>query len=283
MMVDRNKSVLLVSVVGGIPAAAALVLVPYWGMRTLGHEYLVYYALAGIVLAWQWYAAVERYWGEPGNSETPGVNGAEAVEVYRLPSWPAGAMLAAFALHTTFAAVCGIHLGPWLLSRWYYWIMPLARLPQSVAYPDYWLQNFELVSVVPALVAGFVIARYIPKLATAAWVIPTAVMAYQFVAFKSGPSSVLLGPDVSISRFNYFFDIQRQMPTFSDLRGTDPIRLVAQLTVVAPFYSGIAYSAGAWIQKHAKSIIHFIGVRPNEDNVATDPASSADAVQSEQT
>ena len=39
------------------------------------------------------------------------------------------------------------------------------------------------------------------------------------------------------------------MPTFYDFRGSDPVRVAAQMTVVAPFYSGVAYSIGALTKK----------------------------------
>jgi hypothetical protein len=43
------------------------------------------------------------------------------------------------------------------------------------------------------------------------------------------------------------------MPAFSrsiGLTGSDPIRVVQQLDVTVPFYSGIAYSVGALLRKH---------------------------------
>jgi len=53
-----------------------------------------------------------------------------------------------------------------------------------------------------------------------------------------------------LSRFSYYFVIVRLMPTFTDLRGSDPIRLVQQMAVVEPFYSGVAYSIGALLENH---------------------------------
>jgi len=41
------------------------------------------------------------------------------------------------------------------------------------------------------------------------------------------------------------------MPTFTpDFGGVDPIRVALQISTVAPFYSGIAYTAGALAAKH---------------------------------
>jgi len=55
-----------------------------------------------------------------------------------------------------------------------------------------------------------------------------------------------------MTRFEYFFVIQRRIPTFTPgFGGVDPIRVALQMTVVAPFYSGLAYSVGALAGKHA--------------------------------
>jgi hypothetical protein len=62
------------------------------------------------------------------------------------------------------------------------------------------------------------------------------------------PSSVLYGS--SMSAFRYYFDIQRVMPTFSNLFGSDPVRLWSQMSVTAPFYAGVAFSAGALMWKY---------------------------------
>jgi hypothetical protein len=60
------------------------------------------------------------------------------------------------------------------------------------------------------------------------------------------PSSVLLS--TSMSAFKYFFDIQQVMPTLRNPLATDPVRVLAQMWVTAPFYAGLGYSLGeiAW-------------------------------------
>jgi len=157
-------------------------------------------------------------------------------------AWPAGiAGIGFFALHTTAAAICGVHFGPWLLSRWYAWIKPLSGMSSHTLTGNDWLQNFELTSVVPALVVGYLLSRYSARLATYAWVLPTAVLGYKLLTFTE-PQASVLAPQASM-RWEYFFVIQRTMPTF--FAGSDPIRVAEQINVVAPFYAGLAYSTGA--------------------------------------
>ena len=62
------------------------------------------------------------------------------------------------------------------------------------------------------------------------------------------PSSVLY--DNSTSAINYFFDIQKVMPTIRNPLASDPIRVWAQMMVTTPLYAGVAYSLGALVAKH---------------------------------
>jgi hypothetical protein len=47
----------------------------------------------------------------------------------------------------------------------------------------------------------------------------------------------------------YFFDIQKTAPTWANPFASDPVRVVAQMFVTAPF-AGVAYSARALLSKH---------------------------------
>jgi hypothetical protein len=146
--------------------------------------------------------------------------------------------------------VCGIHFGPWLLSRWFVWILPLVGSSPSTPRADYWLQHLEVVSIIPALVLGVVIARHFEKLATWAWAVPTIILSYKLLTFTDSNASVLASAD-SWSRFSYYFVIQQHMPTFSNLGlSGDPVRVAHQTAVTIPFYSGIAYSIGALLTKY---------------------------------
>jgi hypothetical protein len=233
-----------------VPAIAGILLVPFFGLRMFGPSLFLYYLLAGIALAWQWYSVAGPSWkkwlvgkGVP-REETDNLANRAGL------AWPAGiAGIGFFSLHTTAAAICGIHFGPWLLSRWYAWILPLLGMSSHTPTGNDWLEHFELTSIVPALVVGYLLSRHLGRLATYAWVLPTAILVYKLLTFTEPQASVLV-PHSSM-RWEYFFVIQRRMPTLAlGFGGIDPIRLAEQINVVAPFYAGLAYSAGAIAEMH---------------------------------
>jgi len=227
------------------PAVAAILLVPFFGSRMLGPFLLFYYIMIGISLGWQWYMIALPKWKAWLTGKGAQQEEVDALAIRSGLAWPVDAAIGPFALHTAAAAVCGIHLGPWLLSRWYAWILPLTGRSSHIPTGNDHLQNFELVSIVPALVVGYLLARRFERFAAYAWVLPTIVLAYKLLTFTEPYVSVLAGSS-SVTRFEYFFVIQRTMPTFTaGFGGVDPIRVALQMTVVAPFYSGLAYSVGA--------------------------------------
>lgn len=106
-----------------------------------------------------------------------------------------------------------------------------------------------LPPTMPAAQAVQKVSRYLPRLAAYAWVLPTVILAYKLMTFTEPQVSVLI-PHHSM-RWEYFFVIQRTMPTFTvGFGGVDPIRVAEQIEVVAPFYAGLAYSAGAMVQTY---------------------------------
>lgn len=232
-----------------VPVVLAVPLVVYWGLGEFGPLLWPYYVTAGIALGWQWYTmALPRWKGlltKGGSSEAEDAAGRSGLV------WPGARAIGSFALHTTAVPLCGIFLGPWLFSRWFVWILPLFRISPALPRADYWMQHLELVSIIPALVFGALIARYYEKLASWAWVLPTFILFYRLLTFSNANASVLASAD-PWSRFSYYFVIQQHMPTFSRSFGIsgDPIRVAQQLDVTVPFYSGIAYSIGALLTKH---------------------------------
>src|ERR1700722_6201517 len=133
------------------PAVAAILLVPFFGLRMLGPFLFFYYITMGIAIGWQWYLVALPKWkiwltGKGAQQEE-----VDALAIRSGLAWPVDAAIGPFALHTATAAVCGIHLGPWLLSRWYVWILPLTGRSSHIPTGNDHLQNFELVSIVPAL------------------------------------------------------------------------------------------------------------------------------------
>jgi hypothetical protein len=240
-----SRAVVVGHLIVTAPAIAAILLVPFFGLRMFGPSLFVYYVLAGVAAGWQWHAVALPCW--KNWLVKKGVPDDQVERVAFGALWPGKVAIGPFALHTTAAAACGIHFGPWLLSRWFVWVLPLAGVTTGTLTGDYYLQHFEVASIAPALVVGYILSRHLPKLSTWAWILPTVVLAYKLVTFTESYASIL-APHSS-TRFSYFFVIERSMPTFRDLRGADPIRVAAQMFVVAPFYAGLAYSIGALAER----------------------------------
>ena len=168
--------------------------------------------------------------------------------------------IAAFMLHTYVAYACAMHLSEWLVFHWFGWVAPIVHVSIGIPAADWYLQHFELMTILPALVVGYLnVARILPaiirnfiheghhSIATWAWTFPTLVLVYRMLEYHA-PSSVLFGS--SMTAIKYFFEIQTVMPTRHNPLASDPVRVWAQMSVTAPFYAGIAYSLGALVSKH---------------------------------
>ena len=191
-----------------------------------------------------------------------------------IPSSPSPIMwMGLFALNTVTVYVCANHVSPMLVGRWFAWVGPVVGAPVSGSPGDWYLKHLEVMTIVPALIAGyFDLPRFLPAIvgrqisrrfsgsvATWAWVVPVGLLIYRMLTFNS-PSSVLFGS--SMSAFRYFFDIQQTMPDIVRGEfGSDPVRLLKQMTLTAPFYAGIAYSLGAlaWKFKSPRAILRVLG------------------------
>lgn len=233
------------------PVIAAVLLVPFYGLRALGPYLFVYYVLAGMTVGWQWYTTALPAWKkwlfQQGMHEDQVENLARCAGL----TWPGNAMIGPFAFHTTAAAVCGIHLGPWLLSRWFVWILPLTGASAHTPKWDEYLQHFELASIVPACIVGYLLFRYLHRMATYAWIVPAVLLLYKMVTFIE-PYTSILAPH-PWTRFSYFFVILKSMPMLAPpyYGGADAVRIVTQIDFVGPFYSGLAYTAGALAMKYS--------------------------------
>jgi hypothetical protein len=162
-----------------VPVVLAVPLVVYWGLGKFGPFLWPYYVTAGISLGWQWYSMALPHW--KGVLARSGLHVNRIEDVARRSGfvWPGAGAVGSFAFHTTAVTFCGIFFGPWLLSRWFVWILPLRRIWPAMPIADYWLQHLELVSIIPALVFGAVVARYFERLAPWAWIVPTMILSYQ--------------------------------------------------------------------------------------------------------
>ncbi len=183
--------------------------------------------------------------------------------------------IAAFVLHTYIAYTCALHLSQWLVFHWFRWIAPTLRISIGMPASDWYLQHFELATILPALVVGYIdVARFFPaevrsylhegrssSIAIWAWCIPTVVLLFRMLMYHA-PSSVLFG--ASTTAVGYFFDIQKVMPTLANPFAGNPVRVLAQLSVTAPFYAGVAYSLGASVSKYQLLTKLFRFERPGE-------------------
>ena len=170
-------------------------------------------------------------------------------------------LVAALGIHTLIVYACAVHLSQWLVFHWFGLVAPILQISINMPAADWYLQHLEIMTIVPALVIGYIkMTRFLPATIRSnigedqadsvgiwAWAIPTLVLGYKMLLFHP-PSSVLY--DNSISAINYFFDIQKVMPTMRNPLASDPIRVWAQMIVTAPFYAGVAYSLGALASKH---------------------------------
>ncbi|MGC2111495.1 MAG: hypothetical protein WA655_18410 [Candidatus Korobacteraceae bacterium] len=166
-------------------------------------------------------------------------------------------------LHALAVYLCALFFSPRLVSTWFNWIAPMLHLENGVPPADWYLQHLVVITIIPALIVGYVNVRGSYSMAPYAWAIPLLVLAYKLVTY-SASGSVLYG--THLSAFEYFFDIQQVMPTFANPLASDPGRVLAQMNTTAPFYAGIAYSLGAIASKlHVLKILFaFRGVKDSE-------------------
>lgn len=177
------------------------------------------------------------------------------------PKWLFGCAVA-FSIHTAVVYGCAIRLSPWLIYHWFGWVAPMLHVSINVPrgdWPpgDWYLQHLELATVVPALLVGYVnLIRFLPasvgvtrsaSVAVWAWAIPAVVLSCKMLLYHA-PSSVLSSS--SPTAIAYFFEIQKRMPTRTNPFASDAIRVLAQMTITAPFYAGVAYSLGALASKY---------------------------------
>jgi hypothetical protein len=120
--------------------------------------------------------------------------------------------------------------------------------------------------VVPALLGGLITERRATSAAMWAWSIPALVLIRKMLQYHP-PVSVLVRSSMSV--FSYFFDIQRVMPTFANPLAGDPVRLLLQMTVTAPFYAGIAYSLGALFHRY-RILTKLFSFEKPEETLPTD-------------
>ena len=120
----RSRAVLLGHLTITIPAIAVIPLIVFWGLYMFGPATLLYYISAGLAAAWQWYSIAIPLWKE--RLRKRGIQESEIEEIQRRAGlWMGASPVGLFAVHTTIVAVCALRVGPWLVGRWFGWVLPL--------------------------------------------------------------------------------------------------------------------------------------------------------------
>jgi len=142
----------------------------------------------------------------------------------RLQTSPWYRAAATFAVHTFIVYAIAARIAPPLARAWCLLVLPAVGFHTSIPPRDWHLQHLELLTILPALIGGYVnLPRFIPTIvggqirenkhetaANWAWIVPTCVLLVE-MAQHHAPSTVLYGSSQSV--FKYFFDIQRHIPS----------------------------------------------------------------------
>lgn len=280
----KQRALLWGHLVVTLPAIAAVALVLFF------HKYLwvpgwPYYLTIGATLAYQWYTMAMPRWRSAMVKRGFTENEVEEIALEGGLMLPGASSIGLFALHCTATALCGTYLSPRLAGYFAHWILPLLGEPAPASNLSFYLQYFEIASILPAILVGFAIAKKFPKLSTWAWSVPTLVILYKLSTFVDTNASVLASGNSS-ERFSYYFVIQRVSPTLRfNAASFDPVRTLQQITVVATFYSSLAYSLGAlaanrmWPQRIWESLSREPEpdvFQPEEANVVVVPSDLAE-------
>jgi hypothetical protein len=259
----KMRATLLGHLSATVPALAIPLAAVYFLLRMFGPFLLPYYILTGLALSWQWYVMATAQWKEL--LAKWGVQGDEIEELARRSGlfWPGASSIGLFAMHTAAAEICAVNLGPWLVFHWFGWVLPLTDFSTPTLGTDYYLQHLELVSIVPSLVVGYLMARHYRRRAMSAWILPTIILSYKLWTFTD-PHGSVLAPNFW-ARFSYYFVIVQVMPTFRDFYRSDPVRVAQQMFAVAPFYAGVAYSFGALLAQRGVFHRYAESSIPDED------------------
>jgi hypothetical protein len=161
--------------------------------------------------------------------------------------------VASLVIHVVAVYTCAIHFSPWLVFRWFAWVLPISGR-STVALPtDWYLQHLEVMTVGPALAVGYFVGLVTHptsvESARFAWLVPTLFLFYGLLRFVTHSSVLVPNSTAELSALRYYFEIQPVMPTRANFLAIDSKRVLAQMTITAPFYAGMAYSLGAWVSK----------------------------------
>jgi len=231
-----------------LPAIAAIILVPVLFRKHLFFPAWLYCLTIGIAIGYQWCAAAIPRWKAALRRKD--IPEGEVEDIARRGGLvlPGASSVGLLELHTSAAVLCATYLNVWLAGRWVHWVLPLTGTVSPPQAMDLYLQHFVVGNFIPAFLAGYVICRRFPRFGSWAWLLPSIVMAYMLLTFPESNVSVLTSSN-PWHRFSYYFEIQQSWPSVYELGSSYAQRVMLQISVVASFYSSIAYSIGAFAEK----------------------------------
>src|SRR5260370_23253814 len=103
--------------------------------------------------------------------------------------------ISSFVIQVIAVYTCAIHFSPWLVFRWFAWVLPVIGMSTVTLPTDWYLQHLEVMTVGPALAVGYVVGLVARptsiESASFAWIIPTLFLFYGLLLFVTH-SSVLV-------------------------------------------------------------------------------------------
>jgi hypothetical protein len=170
-----------------------------------------------------------------------------------------GWQLVRFLLHLAavyaIASCCTPRLAGWTKA----FLLPLLKVPTESSNFQFLFSHIFEFSFIPALIAGFANARFNHNAARYVWLVPTIVLAYEFVTYQTPPRSVLDSASPAfpnlLAAFRQYFGGGFLIGEYHDLHdfwqlvgpNPDVQRGMTQLKFTAPFYASIGYSLAAWL------------------------------------
>jgi hypothetical protein len=156
-----------------------------------------------------------------------------------------------FLLHLAAVYVLVQFFSPWLAGWTRGTLLPLLQHPTSSGRFEFLFSHIFALSFFPAFLSGLINAGFRHKAAQFVWLVPAAILAYEFATF---PAASVLQSQFSAAYHQYFGTgfVVPEFRNWHDLfsiagSNSDMTRGMAQFRFTAPFYAGIGYSLAAWI------------------------------------
>jgi hypothetical protein len=160
-----------------------------------------------------------------------------------------------FGLHLATVYVIVEFCAPWLAGWTRGTFLPLLQHPTPSGRFEFFFSHIFAFHFGPAFLAGLINARFRHKAAQFVWLVPAAILAYNFVTFPSPSAFQSQFP----AAFHQYFSGGFVVPEYhsweefwSIADSSDVKRGMVQLKFTAPFYAGVGYSLAAWIGRRTE-------------------------------